>query len=411
MELREKLYLSRLQLKERRNQLREERAMASDIDARFVSLLRTTYQNGSIPEKGSLEQLYEELQNARDKLGILEYEYDQAEEEHDILEAELDEVEESGTQSDDTKEQAGDVIGGHDGQRWLYSPLPISKATSAIPNISVLEEYQSRLGDGNILWERLEDKLHAYDRSIQVHHARTNHSEEPTEVDLQHIHNLEDACNTARLELEEIEKEVKALGARATEAGFVISLPFWANNQEPGSPSYPISTEEQTISHKTTRQSDGALPFWANNQEPGSPSYPISTKEQTISHTITRQSDGALPSLGRSVYSVSARINVWLLHRLESSRLEQVRHKAILETTWNVFLEKESWAVSLLTWWRTDEFDDESTVMADNDLSIQAHLEILATPTVKRAMDNYNRHFPASQIVYEADELERDRLD
>lgn len=393
-QLHKKLYLSRLELKELRNQLRHERARASDIHAQFAALLRISWQQGSLPEKGSFERLHDELQKIRDKLGVLEFDYDQKEDEYDVLEAELDEIKESGIQPNGRRSEASDDILGEYGQREpFHPPTTSSQATNTVPNASILEEYQSRLGDGNILWERLEDKLQAYDRIVKLHHTKSARSEEFTQAELQNIKDLEDGCKKAKLDLKELEKEIKSLGAQAMEAGFEISMPFWASSSEPVTQSNLISG-----------------------------------MEQTTSPTVNHQSYGALPSLGRSVYSIRARINIWLLHILADSRLEQVRQEATLEAEGYGVWDRKSWTVSLLKWRRTGELDEDttgrskdqatfSTLIADGDYWIPAHLEILlTTSSISRAVEYFHRQFPASKdlpsevTLSEAAEREMDSL-
>ena len=156
--LRSILYGRRLQLKEKRNELRQERVLLADADGSFMKSVRR------FPEQDQFE--FEDrhrlqLEQQRDLVGSLEYEYDQAEDEYDIAENDLNNEEgklnvllskslneHSDTGDEHTTEPSSD------NHLQLEEPRYCNEDDEARTR---LVEYQSRVGDARILEERLQD--------------------------------------------------------------------------------------------------------------------------------------------------------------------------------------------------------------------------------------------------------------
>lgn len=68
-ELREEVISSRLQLKEKRHELREERTHANDLDAQFIKAIRQLWDHDQTVNKEAIAGFYQEVQAARDLLG------------------------------------------------------------------------------------------------------------------------------------------------------------------------------------------------------------------------------------------------------------------------------------------------------------------------------------------------------
>ena len=100
--LRERLFRRRLRLKEYRNALQEERISVTEGEADLMTFIRQNLNERITSEPSLARNLYAELESKRaaleterDKLGALQYEYDQAEIDHNLEEAELDEKEQT----------------------------------------------------------------------------------------------------------------------------------------------------------------------------------------------------------------------------------------------------------------------------------------------------------------------------
>ena len=100
--LRNALFRQRLWLKEKRNELLEERTSFAETEADILSFIRQNFSERLISELSLARSLYAELETKRaaleakrDELGVLQYEYDQAETDHNLNETELDEKEQN----------------------------------------------------------------------------------------------------------------------------------------------------------------------------------------------------------------------------------------------------------------------------------------------------------------------------
>ncbi|MCJ1244518.1 hypothetical protein MMC30_001716 [Trapelia coarctata] len=379
-ELRDKLYRSRLRLKERRSELREERATAGEIEAQLADLLRRAWQEGSLPEKARYEQLYNQLQNARDEITGLEYDYEQEENEHEVMEAELekDEEQQDGesdagpfeSNTNETRSQSGEDSAAPKSSRESSPPSTAFSNVRRAQRDAILKQYQSRLGDGNIMWERLQDMLQAYSRSIKVYYARKAVSGVDITPELQKVHESQDLCLKAKSDLELIRGEIQTLEQQAREASMEVSPPFWISNEQSIPPSQPASVMITT---------------------------PLA---------VTQQGGSAMTYVQNNASAAEARVDIWILESLEESVLEHVRHKATLQALWRDTMDDETWARFLLLYWRADEVGEDtgqgqrkkrsSSVAANTDRwAILSHFEIFVTPTAVKAVRDFDVKFQA----------------
>ena len=93
--LRESLYRRRLTLKEKRNEIREERSYLDELEAKLLGSINRSLNLGAALEQPLIPDLYTEIIAKKDELGGLQYEYDQAEEDYDAAEAVLIEQEDA----------------------------------------------------------------------------------------------------------------------------------------------------------------------------------------------------------------------------------------------------------------------------------------------------------------------------
>jgi len=378
-ELRDRIYRSRLRLKEKRSELREERATAGEIDVQLTDLLRRAWQQGSLPEKDRYEQLYNQLQESRDEINALEYEYDLEEDEHELMEAELEEKEE---QEDEESQTEGPLENNTEGTRSLSgddsavrqttrNSSPPSTTYSVARNNAqqdaTLKQYQSRVGDGNIMWERLQDLLQAYSHSIKVYQAQKAVNDNNVAVELRKVHELQDLCLKAKADLEVIGNEIQTLASRATEAELGVSMPFWVGNEQ---------------------------------------SVPQLRSNVTTSLAITRESHNAMTYVRENASAMEARVDIWILQSLESSMIEHARHKATLQGFRKGTLDDETWARFLLRCWRGDKGDNNtgegqrkkhsSSMTANTERwAILSHFELLVTSAAVKAVRDFDRKFQA----------------
>ncbi|MCJ1283439.1 hypothetical protein MMC26_002768 [Xylographa opegraphella] len=331
-ELRDALFRGRLRLKEKRNELREERWAYSKIEARFHEFVRRALKDGLPGEVSEFDNLWNELQSSRENLAVLQYDYDRAEDEYDGVELDLDEAELM------IKSQTLSTSGERNyAPEWSTSVKKNSSSSdegsnlhnAALPEQSILEAYQSRVGDTNILQEQLLDILHEHSRRNITSHARNfagpadgswalHDIESPR--DPQSIRDFKVNYRRIMQDLNHAKEDVGLLKQQAVAIGHHIEERQW--------PDLPSSIS----SSKTT-----------------------SKQYQTRSITHTHQSDSAIPYFRKNFRIARARINKWILDRLQSSTIEHTRHKATtLQALQASSMSDETWAGLVLKFWRTD---------------------------------------------------------
>ncbi|KAL9106700.1 MAG: hypothetical protein Q9187_008524 [Circinaria calcarea] len=157
-DLRDEVYLSRLRLREKRVQLREGSEVLRELDSKWMSALRQFWQQGFLPDRSAFEKMYAELEEKRDEIGSLQYEYNQAEDEHEMIEVRLDKKEAlllvPHHPITDQEELDNQSVSTHTSNSTDY-PSVLSKNNQSG---SLYSRYQSRLGDERIIRERLQDR-------------------------------------------------------------------------------------------------------------------------------------------------------------------------------------------------------------------------------------------------------------
>ncbi|MCJ1252999.1 hypothetical protein MMC24_000806 [Lignoscripta atroalba] len=374
-ELREKLYLSRLRLKEKRNELRDEREMLIGLEAKSMDLLRHFWERGTTPDQLAFETLYHDLLAKKDSVGMLQYEYDQAEGDHDTVEAELDKEEESffssvpglEPRSGPDKEEASSSSSETPPRTETSSH---SKETKQAQNL--YKQYQSRLGDAKIVRERIQELVLDYHQSSNFARVRekvglgTKTEEPPEDIAL--------AYSTMVRELNMIQDDVELRKQHAVKAGCGIS-----GHVVPNIPTLDLPTRSNT------------------------------RPSQDKSSTPTHQSDSALLYLHKNFTSARSRINTWILHRLESSSVEHARHKTILSAMRDDSMDDEQWARYVLEYWKIDDLGEGESTSSGSWENIGppkrtkkeinsnfSSLYVLLYPRASRAVDEYNNQFPSS---------------
>ncbi|MCJ1315299.1 hypothetical protein MMC15_000616 [Xylographa vitiligo] len=386
-ELRLAAFQGRLRLREKRNELREERSVLAEVDARFVSFIRDAEAQDKQVERLGLEKIYQELLLTRDNYGSLQYEYDQAEDEFEALEAELDEAEllfDEAQESLPGTSDDGIVMRSFAGPAFLSSRASLSSRNGELGE-GIIERYQSRVGDANIARERLEDIW--YDARVKkieaVHNEKPRLSRDligPTssisnEGAYHSVQDLKAAYLAAFKDFQNIREDVVNMCNEAREAGLDIVAPVW--------PWMPSSVLDSDAGIKDSRASSPAP---------------------------THQSDSALPSLRQRFGLARARVNKWILERLQGSTIEHTRHKtelqAELQDLQHYSMTDESWARFVLKYWRKDYYGEDISQDAWEFVSYPgssrrenwttgAQLDGLVASEVPRAIQDFDLHFSA----------------
>jgi hypothetical protein len=165
-QLRDKLYDRRLQLKEKRNELRQELGLLCEIDSRFIKSVRQLreYPNERFDASG-----HNELDTQRNVVEPLQYDYDQTEDEYDAYENQLEKKEEklvtllSRFFLSDSSEMSNENDSSLNSHR-------LQKETRQQDSNDVIKtrlmNYESRVGDARIMQERMQDILFERERRL-----------------------------------------------------------------------------------------------------------------------------------------------------------------------------------------------------------------------------------------------------
>lgn len=327
-DLRDGLYGKRLKLKERRNELRQELSILSEADAKFMKAVRQYCSRNHVLEGDFEEKYYTDMEQQRDVVGSLQYDYDQEEEEHDVAENELVVEEEElsimvskflDQGNDEEALRSNSSSGRHLLPQEPTYPPPKTDKEAAI------EEYQSRQGDARIMQERLADLLAEQD-------LRRTFAEKRENLGWGFVESEEDFAQEFNYQFREIESElgiiqadVKRLKDGLVQSGYLES--------EPASTIQPASLFSRPPIQPPPRiQAQGPVQVGRNRAKSDSIA-PLIEKEISTARVRER------------------RVSQWILVTFGSSPVEQSQQSAILRD-----LEVEDIGGELLyekTWART----------------------------------------------------------
>lgn len=312
--LRQKIMGNRLRLREKRRELRDEQANAIDLQTKLMQNIQLFWELGVIPDKATVDSVYASLKEARDRLGPLEDNYDWEEDEHNALEFQLDE--EEGQHVVDETES------GHP------STAPVTPESEAAVGGSVnpiINEYCSRVGDANIIHERLIDLQIEHTQLLDDSEFRENHHISPYPENVEFLAGVHKRYHELNAELEKVEADIAKLGQEATEMGYDIDLRS------------PIRIVHPLLPSKETPLPKKQPPF----------------KETTPILHRTTQTDDVLPYLVSDYVEVRSRISRWIFNQLRYSPLERVHYSNILvEELERDSIDDETWARNVMEYWK-----------------------------------------------------------
>ncbi|MCJ1297642.1 hypothetical protein MMC08_000430 [Hypocenomyce scalaris] len=331
-DLRQRIMRSRLHLREKRKELRDERARASDLETDFMQSIRESWELGTVPDKESLFELYATLQETRNLLGPLEDDYDQEEDGYNAAEFELDEKEERLYLKKPDSSSPNDYQGSFPGSiptDSTASSLTSHKSESSESHKAIVFEYWSRVGDGNLVREKLEDLRFEHAQILNNMRVRDNLDVEPYTENVEFLAAFKEKEAEVLVEMLDIKADVKRLEQGALEKGIRLD-----KNSSMG-----LVQPRMTID-------SGAL----------------KEKEQSLQRA---QSDSSLPHFlarFKICTGARARINSWILSNLGHSRLERVQHKNILFQALRIdSIDHKTWKRYVFENWDSDDGGESPT--------------------------------------------------
>ncbi len=343
-DLRDRLYGKRLQLRETRNELRQERSMLAETDANFRKSVRQFCEpNRNLKDKFEdryhidLEVYYRDLELQQNTVGSLQYQYDQDEDELDIGENELG-IEEGRLKTLLCKflDRDGDQVEENSSISSPADHLPPEELRYPTEDEAHLRiaEYQSRIGDARIMHERLADLL--AEQGVRRDFAKLKEKVgwEPADVDEDFDQDFEELYLEIASELEIIQADIERLKAGLIDAG------YWAPETAPPKHAAEI------------------LPLRSHSHR-SQASSPAARKRA--------KSDSIVPLLQREISTSRvrrARVSQWILVTFGSSPVEQSRHKEMLrdlgQGAWGQSLDDKKWARLVFEHWDKDGSDSSS---------------------------------------------------
>jgi len=329
-ELREKVVSNRLQLKEKRHELREERTRASDLDAQFIKAMRQLWEQEQTVDKEALAGLYQEVQAARDLLGPMEDDYNQEEDANDAAEFDLNDQEKRFYRLYPANVSAGSASpdGGGSVPSSFSSLTSLNNgfAASRQPRNLALEQYDSRIGDANIIKERLEDLRLEREQYLEEERLRDRVDLDLYPPNKTFLDEFDKNYTELEQELDYIKTDVQRLRRKAFEEGVLTA--------EPSLPAVPSFDVDASLN-------------W-DHQHP-------SMYNESPALFTEHQSDGVVSKLRVDFASTRARINRWILDTLNNSPVERAHHKAILMALSDRYLDNEAWGRLVFEYWRRDQ--------------------------------------------------------
>ena len=308
--LRQEIMGNRLRLRERRRELRDEQANALDLETKLMQSISKFWELGELPDK-STDKVYVSLKEARDRLGPLEDNYDREEDEHNALEFQLDEED---TQLLDNDTKPDDQSTKPDDQSTQPATSESDAAASGALN-PIIHEYYSRIGDANIIRERLSDLQLEHTQLLDDAEFRKNHNVKLYAENAEFLAGIHKRYDELNADLEQAEADIAKLGQRATEMGFSID----------------------------SRSPIGILPPRLPEKRP------IFKEPTPVLHRVT-QTDEVLPYLLSDYAEVRARISRWILDNLRYSPIERVKY--LLEDLERDSIDDGTWAHGVFEYWR-----------------------------------------------------------
>lgn len=322
-ELRTSALQSRLKVHEFRNNLRHQRELATDADAKLMKALNVYFATTSMPEEArDIMKLYEESRKARDVYQPLEDNYNQLENQLDREDFELMETEEKINQQETGLQNAQSEFSETallDDSEKSFSTTTISHYEQYPPLVA---QYLSLRGDVDLTQERLQALRTARAELVEEEKARKPFSLSLDLVDREFLSNFNSEHERLQRELAATEAEAEALRQRAIceDQGLLDPDPSSAEMHGPN---------DLTLGLFDVHLKDPLL-------------IPESRESERYIEILRGVSDNA-PSVQRSEFSnflesnnnigsepisKTGYVNIWLLHILRRSGLEISRLKS-----------------------------------------------------------------------------------
>ena len=317
--LRDQVTSRRLELRELRAELRQRHVKIRQMEAQFWRSMQTQWNDNTTLDKSALQLLFDDIQRALDELGPEESNYDEKEDDLDLLEYKLGKIEDRFYHTDE------DLAGNTDGFPSASSSSSSRRSQSTDPTRPEDEaswnyRYLSRLGDANIVRERLADLSIEKSHYVDLERDRSAMGLDLYKPNVEFLDTFEDVYASHEFELREIEEDLQRLLKESHSTSPTAREPFG-----------PIDLPQDSIS------------LTHEHEVPKSHSH---------GDTRRRKSDCDLRKVQVDPLTIRHCINQWILEILEVSAFERARHRAWLD---DPNLDERHWWSLVLDYWQSDQ--------------------------------------------------------
>ncbi|KAI9837779.1 MAG: hypothetical protein M1819_006713 [Sarea resinae] len=316
---------TRLKAHEMRNALRRKREIASDADAKLMKALNSHFATKLPDDSSALYTLFEDCRQARESYNPLEIEYNQLEDRLDL--EEYDVVQEENRFYD---KYGGIYSNGSSNfaDHEDYGGSIVSESTAstepALDYPPILIQYLSRLGDADMIKERLDDLLHEQAECLEVESVRRRFGASPSSANKQFLQEFNEMHTKVLAEMEAVRSDVRQLEQEALKQGVLTVTEHFHDESD---------SEQLTL--ESTASGTRMDPLLLAEDEKG-------VFDTLIEHDTN------------DPISTRKRINLWLLHVMRSSQLEIDRYRANKHLG-DTSLDDETWTRMVLETWSEDD--------------------------------------------------------
>lgn len=338
--LRGRVTRSRLELRELRVQLRQHHVHIREMQTLFWRCLQKQWNENGEPNQPTLQKLYDEILTALDEIGPEEESYNEKEDDLDLLEYKLGKMEDrfyaldAPSEDSSTVEFASATSNASSPRSWNTTP------NYAKDGDFLSHRYRSRVGDANIMKERLLELTTERAQYLDTEANRRAMDLPLYQPNVDFLATFEEVYTTHLEELHRIEEEVVDLKAKMNKT-------------------YPDSKEGLPV------QADALIPHLPYSQV----TYQSSKPSRCSQSSTNRQSGGGIIRVPVDASSVRQRINRWILDGLMSSALERARHQAILH---NRNIDNTQWRSLVFEYWKSDRASSSRSSAASNSVRHRA---------------------------------------
>ncbi|KAL8692902.1 MAG: hypothetical protein Q9218_002160 [Villophora microphyllina] len=327
--IREQVIMSRLELRERRVNMREQHGTVRHLETRLLRRLQLL--DGPV-DQDIVRDLHTELCAALDELGPMEDDYDEKEDRLITLEYDLEVQEERFYKPHAHAEPDGSNASSSSGGSSPFNKSEdrVLDLTEELDYLSPEYRYYTRLGEANNIRERLMELEEQRDHFLEIEQERNAMNVPLYQENVDFLANYSNTYGEQLLQLRNIERDIQDLGLQA-------GLSSVSDGKIPA-----FSHEGELPSRYATEGRRGSPVT-----DPGKKGRP----DPLTQEIVRRKSEADVWNLPADKRSNRERINQWMLEKLRVSKYEGAQHRAFLS---DPQLDQNKWWELVCDFWQFD---------------------------------------------------------